>query len=196
MVKRVFRQRLLLLLLYGLTLMTDYDSVDSQQERVSLSAMYGKHFGSMYSGSMVGAGALAFAVMGYCIANAAPDRKVGSQVELNPVLLAAIFGEKQADIEKVIKMLCSPDPQSRTKEKEGRRLVQLGQFDYQLVNGAKYRAIRDEETRRESNRIAQTLSRARKRGLPLAGEVEFVAALKKGDDLEADRILDRYSPKS
>jgi len=154
--------------------------------------MYGKHFSSMYSGSMVGSGALIFAVMGYVVANMVPDKKVGAQVELNPKLLAAILGEPESDVSKAIDFLCSPDPHSRSKEAEGRRLVKLGEFDYRVVNGAKYRAIRDEEQRRESNRISQALSRARKRGLPLPGETAYVEALKAGDDAKANAVLEAY----
>lgn len=117
--------------------------------------MFGKHFASMYTGSMVGKGALMFAVMGYVIANVRPDKIVGGQVELNPILLAAIFGESVTDIQKAIDALCSPDPTSRSKDEEGRRLVRLGQFDYRVVNFKKYFAIRNEEIRREQNRVAQ-----------------------------------------
>ena len=66
-------------------------------------------FGSMYEGSMVGAGACVFAVMGYIIAKQVPNRTVGSQVRLNPSLLSAILGEPKAEIEKAIKFLCAPD---------------------------------------------------------------------------------------
>jgi hypothetical protein len=144
--------------------------------------VFGKHFSSMYTGSMVGAGAINFAVMGYVIANCQPDRTYGAIVEMNPVLLSAILGESVADVEAAIKFLCSPDPQSRTKDRDGRRLIQLGQFDYQVVNGAKYRAIRDEEKRREQNRIAQ--ANFRKKDKPLRGEVE---AVKKFADGKVDK---------
>lgn len=116
--------------------------------------MFGKHFESMYSGSMVGSGALVFAVMGYVIANQKPDREFGSQVELNPTLLAAILGEEKKDVEKAIEYLCKPDPESRSKEHDGKRLIRLAQFSYQVVTGAKYRKIRDAETRREQGREA------------------------------------------
>src|ERR1700690_4578097 len=109
--------------------------------------MYGKHFKSMYSGSLVGAGAPAFAVLGYVISNMVPHPSVGAQVELNPKLLAFIIGEPEEVIEKAIEKLCAPDPHSRTKEEEGRRLIRLGEFDYRVVNGAKYIAIRDNEER-------------------------------------------------
>ena len=124
--------------------------------------MYGKHFESMYEGSMVGSGAVVFAVMGYIIAKQQPDRTVGSQVRLNPTLLSAILGEDEKDIEKAIAKLCAPDSRTSTKTKEGRRLIKLGEFDYQVVNGAKYQSIRNAEDRREQNRVAQRTFRARK----------------------------------
>lgn len=125
--------------------------------------MYGKHFASMYEGSLVGAGAVPFAVMGYVIANAKPDRAVGTQVELNPKLLGYILGEPEERVIEAIELLCAPDPNSRSSEEEGRRLVRLGSFSYRVVNGAKYRAIRDEEDRRRQNREAQARYRAKKK---------------------------------
>lgn len=119
---------------------------------------FGKHHASMYSGSMVGKGAEVFAVMGYVIANMRPDW-VGDAgrmvVELNPKLLAFIIGEPEGEISAAIEILCSPDHESRSKEEEGRRLIRLGQFDYYVVNGWKYREKRDAEQRREQNRVAQ-----------------------------------------
>src|SRR6185503_20561610 len=55
--------------------------------------LFGKHFASMYEGSMVGSGAAVFAVMGYVIANWKPDKEVGGQIRLNTTILATIFGE-------------------------------------------------------------------------------------------------------
>lgn len=147
--------------------------------------MYGKHFASLYEGSMVGAGAVVFAVWGYVIAKQEPDKKMGSQVRLNPKLLAAIIGESEQDVEKAIKFLCAADPQSTTKGQSGRRLVRLGEFDYQVVNGAKYRAIRDQEERREQNRVAQRRHRALKNGQPLPGETLAVRAEDEGMPQEA-----------
>lgn len=124
--------------------------------------MFGKHFISMYTGSMVGAGALPFAIMGYVIAAQRPHRELGSVVELNPVLLATILGEDVKDVEKGLRFLCEPDTNSRSKEHGGRRLVEAGPFLYQVVNGAKYRAIRDEESRLEQLRRAQRKHRQKK----------------------------------
>lgn len=120
--------------------------------------VFGKHFESMYTGSMVGSGALTFAVWGYVISHMVPVGRLGEQeqqVELNPRLLGPILGEDVEEVRKVIERFCQPDPESRTKAEEGRRLIRLGQFDYRVVNGPKYRAIRDEAQRREQNREAQ-----------------------------------------
>jgi hypothetical protein len=122
---------------------------------------YGKHYTTMYSGSMFGCGAMNFAMMGYVLSNFRASRDHGATVELNPKLLAAIFGEPVKEIESSIKFLCSSDKESRTKEEGGRRLVRLGEFEYRVVNGAKYRAQRDDENRREQNREAQERFRAK-----------------------------------
>lgn len=142
---------------------------------------------------MVGSGALVFAVWGYVIAHYRLDRDVGAQVEINPALVAFILGEQEAAVVGAIEKLCQPDPKSRTKEADGRRLVKIGQFSYQVVNGAKYTAIRNEEARREQNREAQRRRRSGtpiqgKRGRPLKGEREYLKALDRGDEVEADRI--------
>lgn len=139
---------------------------------------------------MIGAGALAFAVMGYVIANGRPDREVGMQVELNPKLIAFVLGEKEEDVEKAIEWLCSPDPHSRSQECEGRRLVRLSQFAYQVVNGAKYRAIRDEERRRETDRESKRRQRALKKGQQLPGEAAYDKAHRNGDEATMDRVLE------
>jgi len=150
--------------------------------------MFGKHFASMYEGSMVGAGAVVFAVMGYIIANSKPDRSVGTQVELNPKLLAFILGESEEDVAQAVETLSSPDPKSRSKEEEGRRLIKLGTFSYQVVNGAKYRVIRDEEERRRQNREAQARYRNKKKFGPTERERQFEQSVSDGDERRADTL--------
>lgn len=163
----------------------------TRQEK-DMQRMYGKHFASMYSGSMVGRGAVVFAVMGYVIANMKPDAEVGMQVELNALLLGAILGEQPADIEAAIEFLAGPDPASRSKEEGGRRLVRLGQFDYKVVNGLKYRGIRDERDRREYNRVAQQVHRAKKKraggGYPTQAQRETEKMRGDGDERGASRL--------
>lgn len=152
--------------------------------------MYGKAFASMYERSMVGVGALVFAVWGYVIAKAVPDKKVGAQVTLNPDLLGPILGESPADVKRAIDFLCSPDPRSTTKEEQGRRLVKIGEFDFKVVSHAKYRAMRNEEERREQNRLNKQSQRARAKGKPLPGEDEYVRNVQKFGQEAADKILD------
>jgi len=132
--------------------------------------MYGKLYSSMYSGSMVGKGSMAFAVMGYVIANMRPDKEVGCQVELNPIVLATILGEPEARVQQAIEFLCAPDVSSRSEEQEGRRLVKLGPYDYLVVNGMKYRQMRDEEERREKNRTQMATYRS---SMKVAGDPEL-----------------------
>ena len=76
--------------------------------------MYGKHYESMYEGSMIGAGASIFAVWGYVIA-----KTRDGYVDLNPVLLAAILGMKRDEVANTLKCLQEPDPDSHCKEYEG-----------------------------------------------------------------------------
>lgn len=159
--------------------------------------MFGKSFESKYTGSMVGAGAMRFAVLDFVITTQKPSREFGSVVEINPILLAAILGEKVEDVNEAISFLCAPDANSRSKEEEGRRMVKLGEFLYRVVNGAKYRAIRDEEERRTQNREAQRRFVAKKsKRKPSrriisdydAGERRFVKAFEAGDVELQDKI--------
>lgn len=112
---------------------------------------------------MVGSGSHVFALMGYIIANMKPDKVVGAQVRLNATLLATIIGETEHRMQEAIDFLCSPDKNSTSPDEQGRRLVKLGTFDYRVVNGAKYQAIRNEEERREKNRIRVEEHRAKEK---------------------------------
>ena len=120
--------------------------------------MYGKLFKSTFSGSMMAAGADVFAVWAYVIAHA-----VNAKVELNPRLLAAVIGAPVDRMRAAIETLCAPDAESRSPEMEGRRLIREGEFQYHVVNHAHYRNIRNEDDRREYNRLAKQRERARKK---------------------------------
>ena len=107
--------------------------------------MYGKYFASAFTGSMVGAGANVFAVWGYVIANTKPD----GHVELNPQIIAATIGCKLKEVNDAIEYLKSADPHSRSKKHEGRRLIQVAAFLYQVPTYLDYRGIRDGDDRRK-----------------------------------------------
>lgn len=132
---------------------------------VSNTTMYGKAFASMYCGSLFGKGVVVFAVWNYCIANMRPNRELKRmEVNLNADLLAAVLGQvKPSEIQAAIQFLLSPDPASQSKAEGGRRLLQIGQFEYVVVNGWHYTQIRGVESRRESNRLAQSRWRQKQR---------------------------------
>lgn len=122
--------------------------------------MYGKFFASAFTGSMYGAGPDVFAVWGYVIANTQD-----SQVELNPLLLAGVIGTTPERIADAIAVLCAPDAKSRSKVEGGRRLIREGEFAYRVPNFAAYRAIKNEDDRREYNRKKKAEQRLRDRNV-------------------------------
>lgn len=119
--------------------------------------MYGKHFESMYEGSMYGSGLGVFAVWGYVISHARRGR-----LELNPRKLADTLGGKVCEIEDAITFLMQPDPNSRHKSHEGRRLIKEGEYQYWIPSWEDYQELKNEEDRREYNRIKQAEYRAKK----------------------------------
>jgi len=106
--------------------------------------MYGKIFESCFEGSMVGAGPNVFAVWAYII-----SKTFDSIVEINPKLLAVVIGTSVEDIEKAITYLTSPDPESRNKDNDGRRLIHQHAFMYFVPSWEKYDKIRNHEERRQ-----------------------------------------------
>lgn len=107
---------------------------------------------------------MAFALMPYAIANARIDEN--STVDLNPTVLSAVFGEPIDKIESAIRYLCSPDPNSRSPDCQGKRLVQCGPgpFRYRVVNLQKYRDDALTEDRREYWRQYRKWERSGRKG--------------------------------
>jgi hypothetical protein len=121
--------------------------------------MFGKIFECLFTGSMVGAGTHVFAVWSYVIANTKSD----GHVELNATILAAILGDKSERMQEAIDYLCAPDPNSRTKDEQGRRLIKTGEFSYFVPNHKKYREMRNEEDRRAYFRDKKRQQRQREK---------------------------------
>lgn len=119
--------------------------------------MYGKFHASAFTGSMRGAGPIAFAVWAYVIANTSQH----SVIELNPDVVAFLLGCKSAEVEAAIEYLCSPDPKSRCKDHEGRRLLKEGEFQYFVPTHSRYRAMKNTEEKREYNRQKKQEQRLR-----------------------------------
>lgn len=110
--------------------------------------MYGKIFESVFTGTLFGSGPTVFAVWAYVIASAKPP----GIVELNPKLLAACIGTDIGAVRDAIALLCAPDPDSRNQDHEGRRLLHLGGFQYQVVSFRKYRELVSLEDKRAADR--------------------------------------------
>lgn len=145
---------LLLRLTFFTQLISDY-ALDKLLTQDYAAYMFGKHYASMYTGSMRGKGALVFAVMGYVVANGEPDGSGGGCVELNPEVLAFLIGDKAERVEEVIREFCAVDPRSRSQEEGGKKLIKVGVYMYRIVNFKKYRDMRSRGDRMEQNREAQ-----------------------------------------
>lgn len=158
--------------------------------------MWRKAYGSMYDGSLVGAGAMVFAVMNYVISKQEYHRASNEwRVRLNPVLLGAVLGEKPEDVKKAIEFLCLSDPDSTSKRHEGKRLMQCApdSFEYHVVNGDIYQDRRDYDDRLAQMREAQARFRAkkRKRGKPMAGETDYCERARDEGVAAADAEFDK-----
>lgn len=140
---------------------------------------YGKTFDSLYTGSMVGAGLHVFGVWNYVIANSKPP----GVVELNPRLMAAIFGCEVSLVVEAIRILCEPDPESRSKECDGRRLIHEGQFLYSIPTWSKYNQLRNEEERRAQNREHARAYRKRKAMAASGSESDASGTVRENQDV-------------
>ena len=101
--------------------------------------MFGKVFASCFTGSMSGSGSDMFAVWAYILANANKD----GSIELNPKIMAVAIGMPEASVQKVLTKLQQPDPNSRCKDEDGKRLIKSGEFFYEIVNYVTYRDIQN-----------------------------------------------------
>lgn len=91
----------------------------------------------------------------------------------------------------------SPDAESRSPELEGRRIVKMDEhrvWGWKIVNYGKYRAIRNEDDRREQNRMAQERWRSKQRKPPSAqaeGEVKEEADADKKKEVTSTASIDK-----
>ncbi len=115
--------------------------------------MYAKIFTSIYQGTLRGDthGLVVFT-------NLLAHADSNGWVDIHPKAIAEETGLSVDQVRAAIHALESPDPESRSPEEEGRRIVRLDEhrdWGWRVVNHGKYRAIRNEEDRREQNRLAQ-----------------------------------------
>lgn len=115
--------------------------------------MYVKLFASIYQGTLRGNshGLLVFTNL---LAHADKD----GFVDIHPRAISEEVGLPVDHVRAALEVLESPDDESRSPEEQGRRIVRMDDhraWGWRVVNYAKYRAIRNEEDRREQNRQAQ-----------------------------------------
>lgn len=129
--------------------------------------MYGKIFASLYQGTLRGR---AHEILVFTNMIACCDQY--GVVDKHPKAIAEETGLTIDEARRAIENLELPDPESRSADHGGARIVR--HFDnrnwgWLIVNYAKYRAMRNEEDRREQNRIAQ--ERWRNRNKPASAGV-------------------------
>ena len=114
---------------------------------------------------MVGSGPIVFSLWPYIITNARIDD--GSEIVLNPDLIASIIGCTPEEISKAIAFLCEEDVRSTTPTENGKRLIQRGPMKYFVVNLERYRLAEDQDRRRKYWKEYKRLQRAKAKKCPL-----------------------------
>lgn len=144
--------------------------------------MYAKLFTSIYQGTLRGNshGLLVFTnLLAHC-------DKTGV-VDMHPRAIAEEVGLTVEQVRCALDELESPDHESSSPEQDGRRIVRLDEhraWGWTVVNYAKYRAIRDEEDRREQNRLSQ--ERWRNKNKPPSAAVSQDKPISAHTEAEAD----------
>jgi hypothetical protein len=136
--------------------------------------MYAKLFKSIYAGTLRG-NTRCLVVFTNMLAHA----DAAGWVDMHPRSIAEEVGLTIDEVKAAIAELEAPDPESRSPEEEGRRIVLLDahrSWGWRVVNHGKYRAIRNEEDRREQNRLAQERFRKKsKQSKPRSAQAEAEA---------------------
>jgi hypothetical protein len=131
--------------------------------------LYAKLFTSIYQGTLRGNshGLLVFTnMLAHCDKTGVCD--------MHPRAIAEEVGLTVEQVRAALDELEGPDPDSRSPEEGGRRIVRLDghrPWGWTVVNYLKYRAIRDEEDRREQNRKSQEAWRNRHQSKPASAAI-------------------------
>jgi hypothetical protein len=144
--------------------------------------VYAKLFTSIYQGTLRGNshGLLVFTnMLAHC-------DKAGV-CDMHPKAIAEEVGLTVEQVRAALDELEAPDFESRSPEDEGRRIKRLDEhraWGWTVVNYAKYRAIRDEDDRREQNRLSQ--ERWRNKHKPQSATVSQGKPVSAHTEAEAD----------
>jgi len=136
--------------------------------------MYGKIFASLYQGTLRGR---SHEILVFTNLIASAD--AAGHVDKHFRAIAEEVGITVEEVKAAILVLESPDPESRSPEAAGARLLRIDEhrsWGWRITNHAKYRAIRNEEDRREQNRLAQERFRNKsKPRKPMSAQAEAEA---------------------
>ena len=153
--------------------------------------MYAKLFTSLYQGTLRGNShcLLVFTnLLAHC-------DKTGS-CDIHPRAIAEEVGLTIDQVRAALDVLEAPDEESRSPEESGRRIIRLDEhraWGWRVVNYLKYRAIRDEDDRREQNRISQERWRNKNKP-PSAGVITSKPSKPESAHTEAEGEKDLSQP--
>jgi hypothetical protein len=160
--------------------------------------MYVKLFASIYQGTLRG--------KSHCLlvfTNLLAHCDKAGEVDVHPRAIADEVGLTVEEVNAALAELEAPDPESRSPEENGCRIMRLDEhraWGWRVVNYIKYRAIRDEADRREQNRRAQAAWRERhkehKQSKPASAAVsrdkpESAQAEAEGEAKEREEVVER-----
>jgi hypothetical protein len=146
--------------------------------------MYVKLFASMYQGTLRGKSdeILVFTnLLAHCDQHGYVDKHWRA--------IAEETGISEDRVRAAVVALESPDSDSRSKEMNGCRLIRIDDhraWGWQVVNYGKYRNIRNEEDRREQNRLAKQRQRERQR---MSASVSKVSHVSPGQPKEKEKEI-------
>lgn len=125
--------------------------------------MYGKVFASLWEGTLYGRGDEQLVLI-YMFANCDAE----GYLDRTAAAIAGPLGWEVGRVQAALERLEAPDPQSRSTEQEGRRIVCLYPergWGWTIVNYLKYRKMVDSETRKAGNRERKQRQRDRSRAV-------------------------------
>lgn len=148
--------------------------------------MYCKLFASLYQGTLRGA-SHEILVFTNLLAHAGRTGVVDKHFRA----IAEETGLTMDEVKAAILTLESPDPESRSPDEAGARIVREDEhrvWGWRIVNYGKYRAIRSEEDRAEQNRLAQ--ERWRNKNKPPSAEDKQDKPMQKERDKQKEKQQD------
>lgn len=155
--------------------------------------MYAKLFTSIYQGTLRGNshGLLVFTnLLAHCDKEGIAD--------IHPRAIAEEVGLTVEEVKSALLGLEAPDEESRTPAEGGRRIIRTDAhraWGWEVVNYAKYRAIRNEEDRREQNRLSQERFRQKsKQSKPASANVSQDQPQKAHTEAEVDTEVEGNTP--